>query len=222
MNSLLTHMLPLAFGAAISPMLLVVQMLVLSGKNKPISRSVAVTIGAGIMLLGLSLAFATLLNSFGQTPTGEKPSFAVEAVRGLAVLLLIFLGVRNLMHRDRPPNTARAEKLAEAKWRTYVGVGVVIMLTNVTTLVLFAPALHMIMHADVSQTDKLIAYGLLFFITMLPLLLPLGIALAMGRNAERFLSKLNAFVTKHNAVISAVVCFGFAIYIGYLALAPYA
>lgn len=222
MQDLLSHMLPLAFGAAISPMLLVVQVLVLSGKNKPISRSIAVTVGAGVMLLGLSLAFITLLNGFGQTPPGQKPSVGVEVVRGVAVVLLVFLGVRNLMHQDRPPNTKRAEKLEDAKLSAFIGVGLVVMLTNVTTLVLFAPALHMIMRAPVTETDKVIAYCLLFVITMLPLLVPLGIAVAMGSHAEGFLSKLNVFVTKHNAVISAVVCFGFAVYIGYLAIGPYA
>lgn len=222
MQNLLSHMLPLAFGAAISPMLLVVQVLVLSGKNKPISRSVAVTVGAGIMLLGLSLAFATLLNGFGQTPSGQKPSVGVEIVRGVAVALLVFLGVRNLMHRDRPPNTKRAEKLEDAKLLAFFGAGLVVMLTNVTTLVLFAPALHMILGSTVSETDKIIAYCLLFLITMLPLLVPLAIAVAMGPHAAEFLAKLNVFVTRHNATISAVVCFGFAIYIAYLAIGPYA
>lgn len=221
MNSLLAHILPLALGAAISPMLLVVQVLVLSGKNKPISRAVAVTVGAGIMLLGLSLAFITLLNGFGQTPPGDEPSAATESVRGIAAIILVILGIRNLMHRDRPPNTTRAKKLAQAKWRDYVAVGVIVMLTNVTTLVLFAPALHIVMNAQVSQPDKIIAYCVLFAITMAPLLIPLLIALAMGKKGAQFLSKLNIFVTKHNAVISAVVCFGFAVYIGYLAVSPY-
>ncbi len=73
-----------------------------------------------------------------------------------------------------------------------------------------------------TKEGKIIAYCLLFLITMLPLLVPLAIAVAMGPHAAEFLAKLNVFVTRHNATISAVVCFGFAIYIAYLAIGPYA
>ena len=221
MNDLLTHLLPLAIGAAVSPLLLVIQILVLSGKNKPISRAVGVAVGAGVMLLGLSLAFLTLLSGFGQTPAGVKPDDVTEGLRIATSIILVVLGFRNLAQRGRPPNTARAEKLEDAKWRAFVAVGLIIMLTNITTLVLFAPALHLITQAPVSKTDQIIAYAILFCITMLPLLLPLAVTVAMGKNAGKFLAKLHLFVTKHNAVISATVCFAFAVYLGYMAIAPY-
>ena len=125
MNDLLTHLLPLAIGAAVSPLLLVIQILVLSGKNKPISRAVGVAVGAGVMLLGLSLAFLTLLSGFGQTPAGVKPDDVTEGLRIATSILLVVLGFRNLAQRGRPPNTARAEKLADAKWRAFVAVGLI-------------------------------------------------------------------------------------------------
>lgn len=221
MNGLLAHVLPLAVGAAISPTLLVVQVLILSGKHKPVSRAVGVAVGAGVVLLGLSLAFATLLTGFGQTPSGEKPSLVSEIIRVVAALLLLFLGIRSVANRKRPPNTARAQRFAEAKWREFVAVGMVIMITNISTLVLFAPALHMIVTAPVPEVDKAIAYCVLFLITMAPLLVPLGAAVALGDRAKPWLARLNAFVTRHNATISAIVCFGFAAYLIYLATAPY-
>lgn len=64
------------------------------------------------------------------------------------------------------------------------------MLTNVTTLVLFAPALHMIVAAPIPTGEKFLAYLLLFAITMSPLLLPLAVAVAMGKKAEPVLSSL--------------------------------
>lgn len=221
MNGLLAHVLPLAVGAAISPMLLVVQVLVLSGKHKPVSRAVGVTVGAGVVLLGLSLAFATLLKGFGQDPTGGKPSLTMEIIRVLAALLLLFLGIRNIANRHRPPNASRANRFAEAKWREFVAVGMLVMVTNISTLVIFAPALHMIVAAPVSNVDKAITYCLLFLITMAPLLIPLGATVALGAKAKPWLARLNEFVTRHNATISAIVCFGFAAYLGYLAIAPY-
>ena len=200
-------------------MLFVVQVLVLSGKNKPISRAVAVTVGAGIMLLGLSLAFITLLNGFGQTPPGDKPSAATESVRGIAAIILVILGIRNLMHRDRPPNTT-CQEIGASEVAGLRRGGLIVMLTNVTTLVLFAPALHIIMNAQVSQSDKIIAYCVLFCNHHGTSIDSAAHRPRNGKEGAQFLSKLNIFVTQHNAVISCCLLW-FHVYIGYLAVSPY-
>lgn len=214
-------MLPLAFGAAISPILLVAIVFILSGKTKPLSRSFAFLLGASITLGGVTTVFLLLVKApIGPGDSSSGSDAVSTALRGFAALILLGLGVRNLRHRGEPPNKKRAERIQGSKTRAFVVIGLVVMLSNVTTLVLYIPALHMISSSNISDTDQAIALILLFTITMLPLLIPLAVTLAAGPKSGPMLANLNQFVTKHNAVINATVCFGFAAYLGYAAIAP--
>ena len=57
------------------------------------------------------------------------------------------------------------------KLAMYLGVGVVGMLTDVSSLVLFIPALHDITRATDAAAAQVAAFALLYLLTLLPLLL---------------------------------------------------
>ncbi len=212
MSELLAQVIPLAFGAAISPLLLIVQVFVLSGGHKPIVRASAVTVGAFASLAVFTLLLVLFFH--GTTAATGGKSVSSAWVHFGAAFLLALLGVRNLRNRQvDSKNASRAQKMARARSLDFLAIGVVVMILNVTTLVLFAPAVHDIVSSTVSTTDRVIAYTLLVVISLLPLLIPLIATVAMGSNSVAFLAKLNEFVTKHNAVINACVCFGFAAYL---------
>lgn len=220
MSDLLAHVIPLALGAAISPLLLIVQVYVLSGGRQPIIRALSVTVGALIALGGFTLILVFFFHGTSALSGGKSTTSAY--IHFGAALLLLLLGLRNLKNRDKDSSSAnRAKKIADARSSTFLVVGIVIMLFNVTSLVLIAPAIHDIEAASVSTSDKVLAYILLMVIALLPLAAPLIVTVAMGSKSAPFLAKLNQFVTDHNAVINACVCFGFAVYLlvnGVLAL----
>src|SRR5215207_9535225 len=68
MGSLLPTMLPIAFGAAISPVILIVNVLLLSSATRPIARSVAYAVGCTIIIVGFGVAGLTVISGVSTAP----------------------------------------------------------------------------------------------------------------------------------------------------------
>lgn len=216
MGELLAQVIPLAVGAMISPVLLIVQVLTLTGREKPVARAIAIAAGSAVTLLAITAVLATAAAGIQvEHQTGPDPVGA--AIRGVCALVLLALGARSLARRGSPQGD-RGKRLANVKTRGYFVVGLLAMLSNVTSLVLYIPAMHLIVHANVDGGGKLAATAMLFAFTMLPLWLPLAMTLSLGSRSTAVLSRLNAVVTKHTEVINAVICFAFAAYLTYGAI----
>ncbi len=196
-------MLPLAFGAAVSPTLFALEVLVLSGRRHPVGRAWAVAGGAGVVLvvygaLGLSVLQGSV------TKRAHSPTDA--AIDLGAALLLALLAVRALYRHPTAAEGHRrraATRLADAPTLSFVGVGAVGMLLNFSTLVLFLPALHEISRSSVHLGGKAIAGFLLVVITLLPVLIPVLLVAMLGHRADPLLARLNAFVGSHSRQITA-------------------
>lgn len=217
MGQLLAQVIPLGLGAMISPMLLVIQVLTLTGKSKPLQRAAAITLGAAVTLAVIT---ALLLTIAGGIDIGAKhaanPASAI--IKGICAVALLALGIRNVAHR-RDAMGQRLDRLATARTRAFFIAGLLGMLSNVTSLVLYIPAMHAIYNSQVVSSSKGIAIVIIYLMTMLPLLAPLAIALSMGPRATTVLEVMNRFVTKHSSMITAALCFVFAAYLGYGAIA---
>jgi hypothetical protein len=61
MAALLASVLPLAIGAAISPTLLALQLVVLTGATKPLARAWVVAVGSALVLATYSVLGLTVL-----------------------------------------------------------------------------------------------------------------------------------------------------------------
>ena len=194
-------------------MLLVVQVLTLTGKSKPIQRAAALTAGAALTLAIITVLLLTIASGL-DIGTKHQVDPASAIIKGVCALALLGLGIRNLAHR-RHASGRNMDRLAAAKTRAFFAAGLVGMLTNVTSLVLYIPAMHIAYNAPVPGADKTVAILIMFLFTMVPLLVPLTIAVAMGPKADTVLGAMNRFVAQHSADINAGLCFVFAIYLGY-------
>lgn len=213
MGSLLAEVIPLGVGAMISPVLLVIQVLTLTGKTKPVRRAAALTAGAAVTLAVVTLLLFTIATGV-DIGTNRHADPASVIVKGICAVVLLGLGIRSLIHR-RHARRRDMKRLASAKTRAFLAAGLLGMLTNVTSLVLYIPAMHITYEAQVSLADKATAVLIVYLFTMAPLLVPLVIALALGPKAGAILGAMNRFVTKHSADINAGLCFVFATYLGY-------
>lgn len=216
MGQLLTEIIPLGVGAMISPLLLVIQVLTLTGKSKPVARAAAITLGAALALAVITVVLLTIARGIDiGAKHGSNPTSAI--VKGICAAALLGLGIRNLAHR-RDTTSHRLDRLATAKTHAFFIAGLLGMLSNVTSLVLYIPAMHIIYNSQVADSGKGIAILIMYVLTMLPLLAPLTIALAMGQRSTTVLAAMNRFVTKHSSAINAGLCFVFAAYLGYGAI----
>jgi hypothetical protein len=204
MGRLLGFVLPLALGAAISPTLLAVQLLTLSRKTAPIARAWALAAGCAMVLAGFSVIALSIAHSTGGS---GSPSEAGAIVKLAAAVVLVVLGVRNLR---RPPRQAQPERTGPHPRAQAFILGAGLMLTNFSSIALFFPATHEIGISHVSPGGKVVAFLLLYTITLLPAFGPPLVVTLLGSRATPLLQGLNWFFVGHRRGIGAGICFGFA------------
>jgi hypothetical protein len=103
----------------------------------------------------------------------------------------------------------------------FVGVGAVLLLTDVTSLVLYIPALKEIMKASIPAPEKLAVAFIPFLAVIAPVIIPAVLASLAPKVVDRLLKPLNDWVSKNQRVIGMLICFLFGFYLlwkGYVGL----
>jgi Sap, sulfolipid-1-addressing protein len=205
MASLLGIVVPLALAAAISPTTLAVQLLTLSRKSEALRRAWGVAAGSALVLAGFAALALILAESTGGA---HSPSEAGAIVKLIAAGLLLGLGARALRVPPRPP---KPERISAHPLRGALLLGVALMLTNFSSIVLFFPAMHAIGISDAGLGAQIVAFVLLYAITLLPAYGPPLLVALLGPRADPPLQRLNRFFTAHHEGIGAGLCFAFAV-----------
>jgi hypothetical protein len=215
MVALLASVLPLALGAAVSPTLLALQLLVLTGKTAPLARAWALAGGASVVLAAFSVLGLTVLNHLHPATHGHH-TLRGAVIMFLAGGLMAVLAVRSLLTRPTPAeqqHSRTAGRLESAPTFWFVGVGALGMVVNFSTLVLFLPALHEITRSPVGLEGRSVAFVVLFVITLLPVLAPVVLVSVLGHRVEPALDTVHAFVTRHSRQIGVIIEIVFAVYL---------
>lgn len=215
LGELLAKVLPLALGAAVSPAILLLQMVTLTTGAARLARAWMVAAGAATALAGWGLAGWVLVNRLPTPRTG--PDATAAAVDLALALVLVALGFRALGQRHDPapaPSPPADGSAGARRLLTSYALGVAAMASNVTTVVLFLPAVRDIARADLAGADTAVAITVLMVVTLLPALVPVVAVSLGGAAGRRLLDRVGAFTSMHHAAIAAVVSFGFALYLG--------
>lgn len=203
MGALLSGVLPLAVGAAVSPSLFALQVMVLSGSQRRVSRAWAVVVGATATLAFYAALGLTVLENFG----GHRRHSSLAAAVDLAAALLLALLAARMLYRHPTAGEVQrrrsGSRLADASTISCVGIGAAAMLVNFSTLVLFLPAIREISHSPVGLAQKSLVTLVLVIVTLVAAWLPLALVVAFGRRADPLLSGLNRFVGAHSREITA-------------------
>jgi hypothetical protein len=204
-ESLLASVLPLAFGAAVSPTLFALEVLVLSGRQHPVSRAWAVAGGASAVLALYALLGLTLLSHLSRRHGHSPAGAAIDLAAAFTLALLAFRALHRrptVAERHRKRTTSR---IVTAATFSFAGIGALAMLLNFSTIVLFFPALHEISRSSVNLADKVIAGLVLVVITLLPVIIPVAMVVMLGKRAGPILARLNKFVGGHARQITATI-----------------
>jgi hypothetical protein len=214
-SALLLSVLPLAVGAAISPTLLALQLLVLTGSTKPVARAWALAAGSALVLALFALLGLTLLNHLHPAEHHHR-SLRGAVIMFIAAGLLAALAIRTLRHRPLPADehTSRtAGRLETAPTYWFVGVGAVGMVLNFSTLILFLPALHEITRSTATLAARTVVFAVLFVVTLAPVLAPVSLVAVLGDRAAPALAATHTFVTRHSRQIGIAIELVFATYL---------
>ncbi|MFM7550146.1 MAG: GAP family protein [Cyanobacteriota bacterium] len=201
---LLARLLPLALGAAVSPMLLVFQLLTLSSPRRGLSRSLAFLAGCTLVVL-LWLGCAGWIASLLPRP-GPGPDPIAAAFDALFALLLLSAGGWLLLQPPRPPQRSDTPGLL-GPWLT----GLTAMGCNLTSLVLFLPAIQDISRSGLRGLAWWVVALFTAVLTLLPAWLPPALVLLAGQRGRRTLEALAGWVMPRQRGINACVVFGLAL-----------
>ena len=177
-------------------------------------------IGAVFVLLAFSLLAVTVMRNVTQT-SGEPPNPWSIAAKSLIAFALLALALRQL-HPKKTVGEAHqsrvATKMATAKLPFFLLVGMIAMLSNLSTLVLYIPAIHVITHSTADDATKWGVAVMLLAITSAPFVLPVLAVTIVGHRSDALLARVNGFTTRHSRQINASICFVFAALLGYSAV----
>jgi hypothetical protein len=211
MGELLARVVPLALGAAVSPTVLTMSVLLMCSPRRPVTRGAVFALGTLASLVVLSALGLTVLDRFGThhpTATEHAVSDGVDVALGLVLLALALRTA--LRHRDPTVDATPKRPSDQGGLGTAFVLGVVLMATNVSTIVLYIPAMKDIGRAPVSETDQLLALLVVLAIVSLPATVPLALRIVAPGPSQRFLTRLDAAITRHQRtiVIAVEVLFG--------------
>lgn len=212
MGYLLLHILPLALGAAVSPMLLTIQVFTLASGKHAVVRGWVYTAGAALVLLLLDVIGGQLFSLVHQ-----HKSWTGVAVKGAAAIVLLALAYR-ISRREAGTTNKLMTRLEGARTSTFVVIGLLAMVSNFSSIVLYVPAVHEIATSTATQADRIVAYAVLMIITLLPALLPVLAATVLGSRAQPGLDALNSTVSRHANQINMAICLFFAAWLAFAAV----
>lgn len=212
MNDLVEHIAPLALGAAVSPTILTMSVLILS-KDHGRSRLAVFTLANLIVLTAIGLVgIATFKGTVHGSGDASTKAAAAAVDSALGLILLIF-GVRAMLRPapEKPQQDAAPD--AGRQLGRYMLLGVVIMLSNFTTLALYLPADKEIAISDVDRVDKALVFAGLTIVATVTAWLPLLLVTVAPRPSRPILDAVNRFVTDKRKPITVAVCFAFGVYL---------
>ncbi|MFM8860860.1 MAG: GAP family protein [Acidimicrobiia bacterium] len=218
MGELLSKVLPLSLGAAISPTVLAVVLVVLSGR-RAVARGAAYVAGVLVILAGLTALGLYGVRQVTPSATTTYIERAIDAVAGVLLLLLALGTMLRAAARDAaaPPDEPTEAPTPEPDRRSGVGgafvLGMAMMLSNFSTILLYLPAMHIVSTAEVTDRDKVLAVALAFVITSLPATMPLVVRIVAPGPASRAFGRLHEFISHNQRRIGVTIEVLFGVYL---------
>jgi hypothetical protein len=195
--------IPLALGAAVSPLVLVGAVAVMTGPG-PLRHGCQFAAGVSIPLIAVTAACLLLGSAISLPEASDQTKGWIDV--GLAAALLA-LGLRTLA---RPAKPAKQRGRPEGEsGRRFVAMGAALMTTNVTTFALYIPAVKLIAQSSVSDVEQAIAVAVVLAVTMTLVLVPLAIVAAAPQASARLLGRAGDWLASHHRAVTVGLCFGF-------------
>ena len=209
LTAVVLTVLPLALGAAVSPLLVVGQVLTLTSPGSGLRRGWFFALGTSMVVavwvvLGLAMGAALPVRGPGPDPISASLHLVLAIV-------LVVLGIEILRRPSAPKNGQTAAVAHPLRAAFLLGAG--LMAANLTSLVLFLPAMQDVARSGFSPITQAWVVTLVSLVTLLPALgPPLALVLA-GSAGRRSLVILSGWCESHQRQINAALCFGFSIYL---------
>lgn len=198
--------LPFALIAAISPVLILFEIVILnSNKQNTINKTWFYIIGASLVLLGLG--FIVLLLFQNLSLENIIPAKFSAYLDFLFAILLIWLLVRPRK------KTKTKHKMPNTIW-AYFAMGVGLMIVNVSSLIPYLALIKLLNEVSVISTIEKVEIMLInIFIILLPLIIPVMYCSIFKKSAQKFLSALRKFTNQYSNAITKLLIIAVTVYL---------
>lgn len=193
----LTLIVPLGFAAALSPMMLTEQTVLLAGHDghRAANRYALGTAVVTAVYVGALVAFGHAIS----LPTRPTLSASMDIVAGV-VLVLLAVGIQ-----CRPPGTPKQPKHTVMGPAAAFGFGLFSMATNFTSLAVLLPAAKDVA-ADATNVFERIAFvAVLVVLATMPAWVPIATTRVAPGAAERVLRWLSNLISRYGRRIAVVL-----------------
>lgn len=194
----LLQVVPLGIGAAFTPSLLALQVLIVSGDPWK-RRALAVAVGGGsaFVLVGF-----LLLVGFRQLPdigSALRDPFGawLRIVAGLGLWIAAVY-----LFRPHPGLEDRARRdiegyVAHASTWVFVGIAFALSIKDVSSFVVLAPALRIITASRLNDAEQAVLLVVVYALALSPLLVPPGLRLVFGHRIDGAFKSIYRFTLDH-------------------------
>ena len=192
----LIKIIPMSLGAAISPGILAVTLVILGGKR--FSKRHTIALLFGLLVTGVITIFVGF--NFGQAlPEGMGENLTTSIINLILGIIFVILAIKILISKERKIKLKKEIKHENIKLAI---LGFILSATNFDALFLsFAAAKEVGGSADLNDLEKSILLIFILFCVALPITLPLFIYIIVPNAAARVLGKMNRFVIKYSKYI---------------------
>lgn len=193
----LTLIVPLGFAAALSPMMLTEQTVLLAGRD---GRRAASRFALGTVLV--TATYVGTLVAWGHAislPKRPTLSASMDIIAGV-ILVLLALGI----HRRQPGQPERPAR-KELSPTAAFGFGVFSMATNFTSLAILLPAAKDITASAPNLVGRLALVAVLVVLATIPTWVPIAATRVAPGPAERALSWLGDLISQHGRRIAVIL-----------------
>jgi len=197
--AILAVIVPLGLAAAVSPVMLAEQTVLLSGPN---GRIVASRFAYGVSFVALVYVGALVL--WGRAialPAKPTLSSTMDLLLGT---LLVGLSVILWIRRPDPSIPAEAPRRSVSPGGA-IGFGAFSMATNFTTLALLVPGAKVIASSHVGLVGRFVLLAVLVVLASTPAWLPVALTRGTSEATTRGLNALGRLITVHGRTVVVVV-----------------
>jgi threonine/homoserine/homoserine lactone efflux protein len=218
--TLLTQIVPLALGAAVSPTALMGIILLLSISKRPKLQGFGYYFGAIILIL--IVVILGILLSTGVTSASPTPDPTLAAIDLLLGIILLFFGIKRIFKPQKSPKK-RFQSIGKESSNLILFIeglsfGFGMFLVNFSTTIIILEAGKEIGLSLVDPIGKLIIVIILTFITLIVCEVPLGIYLLFPEKANNILSKVNKWMQRNGHYLMGVVLIVIGVYLVWIGL----
>lgn len=189
------RIMPFILGAAISPVLLITVLYILSRPQKPVLKALLYLLGATICIsIITALVFLTATNV---SIKSSKSSLLPHLIIGALVLFLAFDIFRKGSQKS-PHKVAKSDSLVK-----YFLAGFALMLVNFTTIAMIFEVALEIRALSVPIADRNIYFFATILASLVPILLPLLVLAISGKHSKQILAVLSGFMKKYSYLVTS-------------------